>query len=501
MLPNTVRAGTTLAHYELVRPIGSGGGGSVFEAIDATLGRPVALKVFHVRAGDAAGAGARFLRESRIAVQIRHPHVVDVFDVGVHAGVPFLVMELVAGETLAQLLAREPVGSLARTVEIVLPIVSAVAELHANGVVHRDIKPSNILMAAGGAIRPQLTDFGVSLYNDGAALEGQSPGLVGTPGYMAPEAIRSPGSAGEFGDQYAIGALLYECATGKKPVVGATRYEQMRVALRGEIAPPSAHCPLPAAFDEVVLRAMHSDPQQRFSSVAELGASLLPFAAPPIAARWTDDFVSSGKVPPSGVSRREASKAAMGEVAASPVVRAVSEASMAVYDGVATLVRGDTMIMLWSVPARLPRTQWSFDVMDRLAAQRPDGIVVLMIILPTADPPDRPARQENERRIRRLATRVRRVATVVLGDGAWQVLVRTVMRAMVLPHRGGQLGPSTVECTIENGLGQLLKSAGPATPSHECLVEDVRAAYAALGLQPPEIAPPHDRPRRMRESA
>jgi Protein kinase domain len=491
MLPTTVRAGSTLARYELVRPLGSGGGGTVYEAIDADLGRRVALKVLHTRAVppgagavDAGGAQARFLHEGRIAAQIRHPHVVDVFDVGVDEGVSFLVMELVGGETLAQLLARESRLALAQAVEILLPIASAVAELHANGVVHRDIKPSNILLAGGGAIRPQLTDFGVSSAygnaNPGEAALAEGA-IRGTPAYLAPEVIRSPASAGERSDQYAIGALLYECVTGHKPFGGATPYATMRAALHDALTPPSTRCPqLPAALDEVILRAMHRDPEQRFASVSALGASLLAFAEPPIAARWGAEFVAPAGprlAPSHGSSIAPAPSGDDGLASA-----ATASASLVTYDGVAILVRGDAFVMLWNTPARLPRTQWTFDQLDRMVAQQPGGIVALMIILPTADPPDRLARQENERRIRRVAYALRRLTTVVLGDGVRQVLVRTVMRAMEIPHRGAWVGPTSVESTLENGLRQLRKSASPSTPSHDRLLQDVRDMHAALGL-------------------
>ena len=168
MNPPRVGPGATIERYELLRPLGSGGSGTVFEARDGSIGRHVALKVLHPREGaaNARRAEARFLREGRIAAQIRHPHVVDVFDVGIDDGVPFLVMELVEGETLADLIARERRLTVAQAVEIVLPIVSATAELHASGVIHRDIKPANVLLPSGRGLCPKLADFGASWCDD-----------------------------------------------------------------------------------------------------------------------------------------------------------------------------------------------------------------------------------------------------------------------------------------------------------------------------------------------
>ena len=124
---------TSLGQYDLIRPIGSGGMGMVYEASHRTLGRRAAVKVLHARAAASPAQVSRFLGEGRAAAQVRHPHVVDVFDFGVDDGVPYLVMELVEGETLAQRLERERSLPLATIAELLLPVVSAVAELHAAG--------------------------------------------------------------------------------------------------------------------------------------------------------------------------------------------------------------------------------------------------------------------------------------------------------------------------------------------------------------------------------
>jgi hypothetical protein len=158
------------------------------------------------------------------------------------------------------------------------------------------------------------------------------------------------------------------------------------------------------------------------------------------------------------------------------------------YDGVALAVRGDTLTTLWKSPARLHRTKWLFDAADELSAHSPGGLLALMIILPTADPPDGPARAENARRLRALGPSVRRLVTVVVGDDLWQSIVRTMMRAMFLPYGGSRR--LVLESTIEDGIARLLESAGPATPSFAEIDQDVRAAYDALDLAPPSRDPP-----------
>ena len=482
MHPVSLGAGSRIDRYEVVRPIASGGGGTVFEATDTSLRRRVALKVLHAPgagSSQAKRAAARFLREVRIAAQIRHPHVVDVLDVGMADGTPFLVMELVEGETLEQLIVREKRLAVARAVEIVLPLLSAVAELHDNGIVHRDLKPANVLMGAGPALWPKLADFGVSCW-DGDSSSITYPGcMIGTPEYLAPELIREGGRGTERSDVYALGVLLYECTTGQRPFVGSTMYERLHAAVSAELLPPSAHVKsLSGAFDAVVLRALHRDPEQRFASARELAGSLLAFAPAAVAARWGDEFPLHGSplgpdapLEPSSSRRGHRSEA-----------RAVS---IATCDGVALSTRGDVLTMLWQASARLPRTRWTFDHIDRFAAETDGTIAVLMILLPSADPPDRAARLENDRRIGQVGHRVRRFSTVVTGDGIWQVLIRSVIRSMVRAHRPLASGESTIDATVEAGIGALLGAASPRTPSFDRLFEDARALYAALGEEPP----------------
>jgi hypothetical protein len=484
--PVRLGAGSTIDRYEVVRTIASGGGGMVFEAIDTSLRRRVALKVLHASAvgsPEAKRAAARFLREARIAAQIRHPHVVDVLDVGMSEGVPFLVMELVEGETLEQQVSREKRLSVARTVEIVLPLLSAVAELHDNGIVHRDLKPANVLMGSGPALWPKLADFGVSCWDGDSASITHPGAMIGTPEYLAPELIRDGGRGTERSDLYALGVLLYECTTGRRPFVGPTMYERLHAAVSADLEPPSARVPsLPAGFDAVVLRALHRDPAQRFASVRELAEALLPFAAGAVAARWRDEFapLESVTVGPDPGFRAfetvEVRRDARGEN---------REALIETYDGVAVSTRGDALIMVWKASARLARTRWAFDRIDRFAAEQDGSFLVFMILLPSADPPDGPARLENDKRIRPIAHRVRRLATVVAGDGVWQVLIRSVIRAMVLPHRALASGGTAIDVTVEAGIGALLRAAGPRTPSFDRLFDDVQGLYTALGEDPP----------------
>ncbi|MFI5300290.1 MAG: serine/threonine-protein kinase, partial [Polyangiales bacterium] len=273
---HTLSAGAPMGPYELVRVIGSGGMGIVYEARHRALGRRVAVKVLHARVETAASgeiASARFLREGRAAAQVRHPNVVDVFDFGVQDGVPYLAMELVDGETLAQLLSREGPLPLPRVAELLLPIIAAVAELHVAGVVHRDLKPANILLARErGVVVPKVADFGLSRIDDGSPALTASNVVVGTYAYMSPEQARASKDTTERSDQYALGVVLYECATGGRPFTGGAPYELLHAIVHETLAPPSSRRPgLPLTFDAMVLRAMARDPADRFAAVDELG--------------------------------------------------------------------------------------------------------------------------------------------------------------------------------------------------------------------------------------
>lgn len=146
---------------------------------------------------------------------------------------------------------------------------------------------------------------------------------------------------------------------------------------------------------------------------------------------------------------------------------------------------------LWNAPARIHRSRWVYDAADELAAARPSGMRALMILLPTADPPDGPARGENARRMRALKTSLRRLVTVVLGDDLRQTIVRSVLRIMALPLGPGRLG---VASSVESGIEQLLRAASPATPSFAELVEAVGSLFLAL-----HVDPPHSLPRRGRD--
>src|SRR5688500_6866466 len=186
-----LQPGTKFGRYSIVRRLGTGGMGAVYEGLHPTLKKRVAIKVLHRRYADSELAVARFMREGEAASRIQHPNVVDVFDVGLETGMPYLVMEYLEGESLGALIDR--IGRLEpqQTADVMLPVCAAVAAAHEAGVIHRDLKPENIFLAKArlGAAEPKVLDFGISKVTGEIgqlALTGTAA-FLGSPYYVSPE--------------------------------------------------------------------------------------------------------------------------------------------------------------------------------------------------------------------------------------------------------------------------------------------------------------------------
>ncbi|MFB7462709.1 serine/threonine-protein kinase [Streptomyces sp. NPDC056224] len=278
--------------YRLVRQLGEGAMGQVWEALDETLCRPVAVKVISLLAGGGSRgneARARFLREARITAQLQHPNIVTIHDLG-EAGTednkaPFLVMELIRGEGLDAMLRRGAVP-LPDTARWGAQICDALAAAHDMGVMHRDIKPSNILITASGLVK--VLDFGIARAADPYATADrltQTGFIVGTPPYMAPEQAR--GFPEPRSDQYALGCLLFELITGRLPFQAPDTVGYLSAHLTQEPpAPSSLTTGIPSAWDELLLTLLDKDPDKRYPNAADLSRALrrldhAPELAPP----------------------------------------------------------------------------------------------------------------------------------------------------------------------------------------------------------------------------
>ncbi len=243
-----------------------------------------------------------FLREGEAASRIRHPNVVDVTDMGSEGGTAYLVMEFLEGEDLAELLARSGPLSFSDSVDILVPVVAAIAVAHEEGVIHRDLKPENVFMARtrhGGA-KPTVLDFGISKISSsggGSTLALTATGAaMGTPYYIAPEQIRSAAGVDARSDQYALGAILYEAVTGHRAHRGETIYEVIHSVGGGLFTLPHVYRPdIPRALEDAILRAMKLEPTQRFPSVQAFGRAILEFASSAVHAQWAPALAGGGE--------------------------------------------------------------------------------------------------------------------------------------------------------------------------------------------------------------
>ena len=211
--------------YLLEELIGSGGMGDVYRALNTVIGRAVAVKVLRAEHAENAQVVERFLREARAANLVRHPNVVDVLDVGNEPGrAPFIVQELLEGEDLAQLVERRG-GKLplAEVVDLLGPVIDAVAEAHARGVIHRDIKPENVFLSRSArGLVPKLLDFGISKVRASDLRATEAGVMLGTPGYMPPEQVRGARDADPRSDVWALGVMLFELIAGRMPFEAPT---------------------------------------------------------------------------------------------------------------------------------------------------------------------------------------------------------------------------------------------------------------------------------------
>ncbi len=264
--------GAKLGHYEILAPIGAGGMGEVYRARDPRLGRDVALKVLPRDVMSDPERRRRFEQEARTASALNHPNILTVFDIGEDAGMPYLVSELVDGESLRSIVQRGAVPS-KKLVEIAAQIADGLQAAHAAPVVHRDIKPDNILLTRDG--RPKIVDFGLarssSPIGPDEATRTQpltSEGVVrGTASYMSPEQAR--GERVDFrSDQFSFGIVLYEMATGRKPFDRDTGAETLVAILRDDA--PELGSDVAAPLRWVIERCLEKDPRNRYGSTRDL---------------------------------------------------------------------------------------------------------------------------------------------------------------------------------------------------------------------------------------
>jgi predicted ATPase/predicted Ser/Thr protein kinase len=263
--------GHSLAHYEIVRPLGSGGMGEVYLARDTVLRRFVALKVLPSEASHVPDQMRRFLHEARAVSMLNHPNIATIHELREVAGVHFIVMEYVEGETLKAKVARGPVEA-SEVVTIAGQIADALDAAHAKGVIHRDIKSSNIMLTPRGQVK--VLDFGLAKQtaaDEDLTWDATREGAVmGTPAYMSPEQALGR-IVDARSDLFSLGVVLYELAAGQLPFVASTKYETIDRILHHDPADIAAINPhIPAGLGRIIIRSLEKNPDRRFQTAAEL---------------------------------------------------------------------------------------------------------------------------------------------------------------------------------------------------------------------------------------
>lgn len=380
------------ARFRLVRPIARGGFGAVYEAVQLSLGRRVAIKVLGRRAFLHHESVLRFLKEAQGTAALSHPNIVRIYDHGAEGGLPWIAYEYVGGGTLtAQVAAgRLPWDDALRAA---IQVVMALAEAHGRGILHRDVKSANVLRAEGDVYK--LTDFGIARWAPGVSVAAE-PSPIGTPSYMAPETLT--GGTCPASDLYALGVMLFEMTAGQLPYRASGIFQL--VAMHEGAPIPSVRAlvaEVPAGVDALIARAMAKRPVDRFASAAEMASAMLallpggrlskelrqvPAAAPtpapaavPVAKRCGPNEVRRPRLP-----RRLA--------AAGFTALALGLVAMAAWwRSAPAVLRPPVVVATQEPPARLPRLQ---AVLARLNAERTTGCIsyVALAILVTKGSPE-----------------------------------------------------------------------------------------------------------------
>jgi serine/threonine protein kinase len=287
-ISGVMEPGTVWGSYRLLQLLGKGGMGEVYLAEHRKLGRKVALKLLRARYLTDRDAVKRFFREARIVNQIRHPNIVEITDfIENEAGSSYFIMELLEGQTLGKRRAGQGALPVEETLEVSLQICDALTAIHDAGIVHRDLKPDNVFLTMsmmGGPDVIKLLDFGLvklpEMSRGESHLDTNPETLLGTPEYMSPEQIRGLPSVDHRSDIYSLGTIMYECVAGVRPITAPTFGELLVNVVTENPSPPSqiegGETPeLPAGLEELIMRCLEKDPDDRPQTAAEIHRALV----------------------------------------------------------------------------------------------------------------------------------------------------------------------------------------------------------------------------------
>lgn len=307
--------------YRLVRSIGKGGMGEVFEAEHVELEKNFAIKIPTDELLDDKLNLERFKREPKVAAATGHRCIVDVYDIGLtNQGIPFVVMEYLQGLTFGDLIERDSQVDTNLAIYVIAQVLSALTAAHAKGIIHRDLKPDNVYLVSTGQPLPEvkLLDFGTSKVVSGGSTNNsltQSGTILGTPYYMAPEQIRANPKLDHRLDVYATGVMLYEALTGQVPFHSDNVYTLVHMVLHDELIAPSTYrSDITPELEAIILKAMERDRDERFDSAESMLRALLPFVDEMTRMRvWVPESLRSAEPPAlDGDPRRSGFNTALG---------------------------------------------------------------------------------------------------------------------------------------------------------------------------------------------
>ncbi len=277
--------GKTLGHYQITNPLGKGGMGEVYQARDDRIGRDVAVKVLPMEYAADKDRLRRFEQEARAAGQLNHPNILTVYDVGTQEGAPYIVTELLHGESLQEIVHPGGLG-VRKSVDIAVQIANGLAAAHEKGIIHRDLKPANVFVTRDGYVK--ILDFGIAKLASPRSVHGseettlmnattEAGKLLGTVGYVSPEQLRGQ-PVDHRTDIFSLGCVLYEMLAGQRAFQGPTAADTVTAILSKDPAPLSAPgLEIPPALQAIVSQCLEKSPEDRFSSAHDVALALRLF--------------------------------------------------------------------------------------------------------------------------------------------------------------------------------------------------------------------------------